>query len=245
MQPLRRAPDIPHRRLALPRGLPANPIANSTIPTMTGSDDIARQPRPGGLSQGLAALLTDAVATTPFPRLERLLLNRAADAAEATLRHTVEEFSSTIASYRAPPQRVAERPIPFQALADPGNEGIIPFVNEQLGLTASSLQVADVCLMGLGGTTIAARSNRKERSFVGENVAYRPCFLQAVKGGLGQFLALGISRKALCDNMQRQGFGRDDFRDQRVIFAKMGQIRPVRGRIVHVCGPNSASRALR
>lgn len=63
-------------------------------------------------------------------------------------------------------------------------------MNEQLRLTAMSLGVFDVYLMDIGGTTIAASSYRKERSFVGRSFDYRPYFVQAVEGGLGRYFAM-------------------------------------------------------
>lgn len=66
-------------------------------------------------------------------------------------------------------------------------------MNEQLRLTAMSLGVFDVYLMDIGGTTIAASSYRKERSFVGRSFDYRPYFVQAVEGGLGRYLAMGTT----------------------------------------------------
>ena len=123
--------------------------------------------------------------------LERYLMSRLAAEGDARLRIAVEGLSGTITSFQPLPKLIAERPILVDTLRDPENAGLIPFVNEQLRMTAFSLGVSDVFLMDVGGTTIAASSYRQEWSFVGENFGYRPYFQQAVEGGLGQFFAKG------------------------------------------------------
>lgn len=158
-----------------------------------------RQLSISGLLQGASlwfvALLAAVcvIAATAFLPLERYLMARLAAEGDARLRIAVEGLSGTITSFQPLPKLIAERPILVDALRDPRNEGVIPFVNEQLRLTAFSLGVSDVFLMDLVGTTIAASSYRKERSFVGENFSYRPYFQQAVDGGLGQFFAKGTT----------------------------------------------------
>jgi len=142
---------------------------------------------------GGAAAVFALAAAVALPRLERVLLHRIAGEAEATLRIALEGLSSTLASYRPLPMLIAERPILAETLRDPTNSGLLPFVNEQLRMTAFTLAASDVYLMDLEGTTIAASNYRGARSFVGENFAYRPYFLDAVDGGLGQFFALGTT----------------------------------------------------
>ncbi|MEO1239814.1 MAG: histidine kinase dimerization/phospho-acceptor domain-containing protein [Pseudomonadota bacterium] len=131
------------------------------------------------------------LAAIAFVPLERYLMSRMAAEGEARLRIAVEGLSGTITSFQPLPKLIAERPILVDLLREPTNSGLVPFVNEQLRLTAFSLGVSDVFLMDLAGTTIAASSYRKDTSFVGQNFGYRPYFQQAVEGGLGQFFAKG------------------------------------------------------
>ncbi|MEL7106101.1 MAG: ATP-binding protein [Pseudomonadota bacterium] len=131
------------------------------------------------------------LAAAAFVPLERYLMSRMAAEGDARLRIAVEGLSGTITSFQPLPKLIAERPILVETLRDPTNAGLVPFVNEQLRLTAFSLGVSDVFLMDLAGNTIAASSYRKDTSFVGKNFGYRPYFQQAVEGGLGQFFAKG------------------------------------------------------
>ncbi|WP_319637477.1 sensor histidine kinase [Kangsaoukella pontilimi] len=134
-----------------------------------------------------------ALAVAAFPSIERIYLERASAAGENTLRIAVEGLSGSLERFQPMPGLIAERPILVDLLKDPDNEGLRPFVNEQLRLTAMSLGVSDVYLMDIGGNTIAASSYRKELSFVGRNFSFRPYFQQAIEGGLGRYFALGTT----------------------------------------------------
>lgn len=127
------------------------------------------------------------------PALEKVFLDRLTRDAQPTLNIAVEGLDSTFERFEPLAKLIAERPILAQLLADPDNEGLAPFVNEQLRLTALTLGVSDVYLMDIGGTTIAASNYRKETSFVGRNYRYRPYFQQALEGGLGRFFARGTT----------------------------------------------------
>jgi two-component system, NtrC family, C4-dicarboxylate transport sensor histidine kinase DctB len=142
---------------------------------------------------GLAVAFLTVLGLTLLPSIERFYLKRAATEAQVTLRIAVEGLRSTLDRFAPLPKLLAERPILSELLKDPENQGLLPYVNEQLRLTAQSLGVSDVYLMDIGGTTIAASSYRKELSFVGRNFSFRPYFQQAIDGGLGQFFALGTT----------------------------------------------------
>lgn len=127
------------------------------------------------------------------PSIERIFLERAAEDGQSTLNIAVQGLDSTLDRFEPLAKLIAERPILVQLLKDPGNQGVLPFVNEQMRLTALTLGVSDVYLMDIGGTTIAASNYRKEISFVGQNYNYRPYFQQALEGGLGRFFARGTT----------------------------------------------------
>ncbi|WP_375258829.1 ATP-binding protein [Citreimonas sp.] len=139
----------------------------------------------------LAGLCAGALAA--WPALERHFLTRAAVRDEATLRLVTEVLRGALGRTEALPALIAERPILARVLRNPDATGLIPFANEQLRLTALSLDVSDVYLMDREGTTLAASSYRSERSFVGENFAYRPYFTDAIGTGVGRFHALGTT----------------------------------------------------
>ena len=128
-----------------------------------------------------------------FARTEAFFVQQSAQRAQATLRLAVEGLTGAIDRFRPLPSLIAERPLLTRALREPENEGIVPFLNEQLRQTAFSIGASDVYLMDIGGTTVAASNYRKPLSFVGQNFAYRPYFTVALDGGTGHFAALGTT----------------------------------------------------
>lgn len=155
-------------------------------------DHIAKN-RPMILRWIIGVLVCVVLSFAALPFFERAFLERAGAQGEATLRIAVEGLDATLERFEPLPKLLAERPSLINLLNDPTNQGLLPFVNEQLRLTAMNLGVSDVYIMDLGGTTIAASSYRKERSFVGRNFNFRPYFVQAVEGGLGQYFAMGTT----------------------------------------------------
>ncbi|SDX82760.1 sensor histidine kinase [Citreimonas salinaria] len=153
------------------------------------SRSLFRKPLPGLI---LAAMLGTG-ALVAWPALERHFLIRAAMRDEATLRLVTEVLRGALSRTEALPALIAERPILARVLRAPDATGLIPFANEQLRLTALSLDVSDIYLMDRQGDTLAASSYRAERSFIGQNFAYRPYFTDAIGTGVGRFHALGTT----------------------------------------------------
>lgn len=141
----------------------------------------------------LAVALIVAAGWAVRPSIERIFLDRIAADGQATLKIVVEGLDSTLDRFEPLAKLIAERPILVQLLREPDNQGILPFVNEQLRLTALTLGVSDVYLMDIGGTTIAASNYRSDTTFIGQNFNYRPYFQQAVDGGLGRYFARGTT----------------------------------------------------
>lgn len=153
-----------------------------------------RLPRLGTLwGAGLVCALIFAIGLVLKPSIERIFLLRLADSGQATLNIAVEGLHSTLERFEPLAKLIAERPILVRLLNEPTNSGLLPFVNEQLRMTALSLGVSDVYLMDIGGDTIAASNYRKDITFIGNNFAYRPYFQQALEGGLGRFFAHGTT----------------------------------------------------
>ena len=144
-------------------------------------------------SVGIAVVLILGLCIALKPVIERVYLARMATAGHATLNIVVEGLNSTLKRFEPLAKLIAERPILTQLLEEPDNEGLLPFVNEQLRMTALSLGVSDVYLMDIVGNTIAASNYRSDLTFIGNNFAYRPYFQQARDGGLGRFFALGTT----------------------------------------------------
>ncbi|MBB5516137.1 two-component system C4-dicarboxylate transport sensor histidine kinase DctB [Rubricella aquisinus] len=150
---------------------------------------------PKGLGGIVAASLALAIVLSVIvhPRVERMVITQSGARAEATLRLAFEGLQGALRQYAPLPALVAERPLLTQVLKDPDNDGLLPFVNEQLRQTALRLDASDVYLMDMTGLTIAASNYRTDRPFIGQRFDYRPYFTQARDGGLGRFAALGTT----------------------------------------------------
>ena len=79
-----------------------------------------------------------------------------------------------------------------RALAEPG-AAHREAAEETLGLFHRTFEV-DVCyLMDRQGTTLSATNRHDADSFIGKNYAFRPYFIQALKGAIAPYLALGVT----------------------------------------------------
>ncbi|MBF9041835.1 sensor histidine kinase [Rhodobacterales bacterium HKCCE4037] len=137
-----------------------------------------------------AALL---VIVASFPRIERFYLRQAGADDAATLRLATQVLRGALERTEALPALLAEQPILRQLLAEPQNQGIVPFTNELLRQTALSLEVSDIYVMDVSGTTVATSNYRSDTSFMGQVFDYRPYFADALGAGLGRFHALGTT----------------------------------------------------
>lgn len=138
----------------------------------------------------LAAILLGYLA---LPRMERFFTERTQTESTATLRIIADGLNQTVGRYEPLPELLAERQSLAYVLREPGNDGLIPFVNEQLRQSALSVGASDIFLMDTDGLTVAASNYRTDRPFIGENFDYRPYFQRAVEGQSARFHALGTT----------------------------------------------------
>ncbi len=142
---------------------------------------------------GLLTLLALAVIVAVEPRIERLYLRQAGAEDAATLRLATQVLRGALERTEALPALIAERPILHQLLAEPDNDGLVPYTNELLRQAALSLDVSDIYVMDVTGRTVATSNYRTDRSFLGQVFDYRPYFTDAMNAGLGRFHALGTT----------------------------------------------------
>ncbi|MEL6953135.1 MAG: ATP-binding protein [Pseudomonadota bacterium] len=154
-----------------------------------------RRSRRKAWALGLGALLCLALlaVSLALPRLERLFLQRLGTEAEATQTLVREVLRGELDRAAPLPALMAERPILRQVLAEPENQGLLPFVNEQLRQSAMALDVSHIYLLDRTGRTVASSNYRSELSFVGRNFGYRPYFTRALAGEPARFHAVGTT----------------------------------------------------
>lgn len=160
-------------------------------PNLTGPR--ATRPRRAIWVVVLVALVALVAILAAYPRIERLYLRQAGSEDAATLRLATQVLRGALEHTQALPALIADRPILRQLLAEPENEGIVPFTNELLRQSALSLDVSDIYVLDPQGRTVATSNYRAEHSFMGQNFDYRPYFTDAMGAGLGRFHALGTT----------------------------------------------------
>ncbi|KPB02620.1 sensor histidine kinase [Ahrensia marina] len=138
-------------------------------------------------------VLVVAIWLVVWPRLERHFLLQAAEQNEVTLRLVGDSIRAALDRYEPLPHLIAERPELSSLLQNPTRPDLIDATNSILLNTALSVSASDVYLMNTAGTTIAASSYNKQRSFVGRNFNFRPYFQEALQGDLGRYFALGTT----------------------------------------------------
>lgn len=120
-------------------------------------------------------------------------LDRAQEAGRATLLLVGEAVDQAVGRFAPIPGLIAGEPVFRQLLQASESQGIEPFVNERLRQIAISIEASEVYVMDRSGLTVATSNYRDEDSFLGQNFAYRPYFIQALAGKSSVFHALGIS----------------------------------------------------
>ncbi|MDP2700189.1 ATP-binding protein [Thalassospira sp.] len=78
-------------------------------------------------------------------------------------------------------------------LVENPDRGVRAGVNLYLEKLAADSGASDIYFMDTGGLTIASSNWNSEASFIGRNFAFRPYFLQAMKGATAHHFALGIT----------------------------------------------------
>jgi two-component system C4-dicarboxylate transport sensor histidine kinase DctB len=139
------------------------------------------------------ALFVLITSTVSWPRLQERYTNAAEQDAEAVLRLVGDALDQTVKRYQHVPTLIADDPILLELLEASDNQGLVPFINEKLRLQAVTIGASDIYIMDTSGTTVATSNYRMERSFLGQNFAYRPYFQEAMAGEITQFHALGTT----------------------------------------------------
>jgi len=93
------------------------------------------------------------------------------------------------------PDLLARQPLIRSALGrqpqDTLNAAMIRRINAHLARVAASSGAEAIYMMNARGLTVAASNAAREDSFIGQRYDYRPYFRQAMRGGQGEFFAVG------------------------------------------------------
>lgn len=121
-----------------------------------------------------------------------LALDQLHERAEARLTLSIDRLTLQLDRFRYLPAVLSRHPdIGASLVGD--SAGAIPEANRLLERIADTSGALDIYVMTPDGTTIAASNHALDRSFLGQNFAWRPYFQRAVTGGLGYYHAVGTT----------------------------------------------------
>lgn len=138
------------------------------------------------------AALAAAIVVFGTPYAQRSQMAEAAARGEATLRLAVTALRGHMRRYEALPPLIADNDDIRALVAEPTPQRQAA-VNAYLKALNEELESSDLYVMVRGGDTIAASNFDRPATFVGENFAYRPYYLDAIAGAPGRFFALGTT----------------------------------------------------
>lgn len=105
----------------------------------------------------------------------------------------VTYLQGVLKAYQSLPELLAIDDNLVNALLNPREDQRINKLNRYLETINAISDTADTYLMDKEGLTIAASNWQEEHPFVGRNFSYRPYFVEAMKGQLGRYFALGTT----------------------------------------------------
>lgn len=110
---------------------------------------------------------------------------------EQTLDLFVANLQGTLQRYEVLPQILGRLPSVQKALLNPTDPKSLQTANNLLKYFQQQTGADVIYLMNTDGLTLAASNWDEERSFVGNNFAFRPYFSNALRSGQGEFFGLG------------------------------------------------------
>lgn len=107
------------------------------------------------------------------------------------LEQFISHLDARLARFQFIPQLISKNTILVELLKHPGSNPRIDLVNHFLEEVNNIIGASDTYLMNSQGLTLAASNWQKERTFNKKNFNFRPYFIDAMKGKLGRYFALG------------------------------------------------------
>ncbi|PZQ48435.1 MAG: two-component sensor histidine kinase [Rhodovulum sulfidophilum] len=117
----------------------------------------------------------------------------AAARAETVLRLTVNALEADLARYEVVPQLIGDLDLLDALVADPGDRELRRRASAWLAEHGAAMDASDIYLILPTGETIAHSTYQGPGSFIGENFAYRPYFIDAMKGERARFFGVGTT----------------------------------------------------
>lgn len=104
-----------------------------------------------------------------------------------------ETLRGELAKHQSTPFLIAHNPEMSRVVTGAAAPEEIRRANESLERWAKATDALDIYLVNSAGTTVAASNFAGPRAFIGQNFSYRPYFIEAMKGRLGRYFAVGTT----------------------------------------------------
>lgn len=142
----------------------------------------------------LAAVLLLAATLVPVKHWTRArALSDLADSSGHVLTLVAETLAGELAKHQSTPFLLSHNPRLVRIVTGTASIEETAAASEELARLAQVTDASDIYLMNTSGMTVAASNYDQPRSFVGQNFSYRPYFIEAMKGRLGRYFALGTT----------------------------------------------------
>lgn len=126
---------------------------------------------------------------------ERARLDALKTDGEPRLQLYAAGLESALDKYEYLPQVTALNPRVTELLNDPTNRDKVAAVNSYLETVTKQAGALAVYLIDAEGLTLAASNWQQERTFVGQDYAFRPYFKSAMAGDTGRFYGVGTTSR--------------------------------------------------
>ena len=105
----------------------------------------------------------------------------------------VSHLDARLSRFKFIPQLISKNSLLVDLLNDAENSSRIDLVNHFLEDINSIIGASDTYLMNAQGLTLAASNWQEKQTFNNKNFSFRPYFIEAMKGKLGRYFALGTT----------------------------------------------------
>jgi len=141
----------------------------------------------------LAGLLIFVIIWTGSYISWRIGINNLQTNSQQQLDQFVSHLDARLARFKFIPQLISKNSILVDLLNDAENSSRIDLVNHFLEDINSIIGASDTYLMNAQGLTLAASNWQEKQTFNNKNFSFRPYFIEAMKGKLGRYFALGTT----------------------------------------------------
>ncbi len=122
-----------------------------------------------------------------------LEVQRITKKANKVLNVYVGDLQSELDKFEALPQILAASPLFIDLLHNPKNGLFLDKTNSELERINTLAETSAIYILDTNGRVIASSNWHKPVSFIGEDLAFRPYFKQAMEGRAGRYFALGTT----------------------------------------------------